>query len=110
MKIDADRRNGRKSEPIHASTTERGYGWAHQRVRARLEPFVRSGRAVCVRCDLPIEPGEPWDLGHNDFDRWSRRWFDNPRVGQTVPLGDGLIEIHLGGGHWETIPAGSEHD
>ena len=23
--------------------------------------------------------------------------------GQTVPLGDGLVEIHLGGGVWQTV-------
>lgn len=49
-----------------ASTTERGYGAAHQKERKRWEPIVEAGNATCDRCNTPIEPGTPWDLGHND--------------------------------------------
>ena len=45
------------------------YGTAHKRLRKRLEPVVGAGRAVCARCGEQIRPGEPWDLGHDDFDR-----------------------------------------
>jgi hypothetical protein len=47
----------------------RGYGPAHYKQRAMLLPFVRSGMAVCGRCGEAILPGDPWDLGHDDFDR-----------------------------------------
>jgi hypothetical protein len=34
-----------------------------------LAPLVAAGLATCVRCGEAIVPGEPWDLGHDDFDR-----------------------------------------
>lgn len=49
-----------------ASTAQRGYGSRHKAERKRLDPVVQSGLAMCVRCEEPIEPGTPWDLGHND--------------------------------------------
>lgn len=123
------RGSGRKSTQISPTTTERGYGWAHQRIRAATERLVRSGNAICARCGLPIGPTEPWDLGHSDYNRtvysgpehrrcnratsgrhranqlkWSRRWYEDPAPGTEVWLGDGLIEIHIGNGIWETIP------
>jgi hypothetical protein len=51
------------------STTARGYGWEHQKVRARVARAVRTGQAVCWRCGLRIHPNTPWDLGHDDRDR-----------------------------------------
>jgi hypothetical protein len=51
------------------STTARGYGSDHQKLRRRYEMFVRAGLASCARCGERIEPGAPWDLGHDDFDR-----------------------------------------
>ena len=119
-------------EPTRATTTERGYGWNHQRLRARLEPVVRSGNAVCVRCGEPILPNEKWDLGHHDYDRnqytgaehracnrstagrrskgyplkWSRRWFDDPPPGTTSVLGPGRWEVYLGHGVWEETSEG----
>jgi hypothetical protein len=40
--------------------------------------------------------------------KWSQRWFDDPPVGTTVVLGDGLVEVHVGGGVWETRKAVGE--
>lgn len=48
------------------STTQRGYGSQHQRERAKWEPLVAAGQAICWRCQDPIEPDSEWDLGHDD--------------------------------------------
>lgn len=51
------------------STTERGYGSAHQRERAKWKPIVDAGQANCWRCGRWLNPLLPWDLGHDDHDR-----------------------------------------
>lgn len=48
------------------STTARGYGASHQRIRERYRPLVESGQALCARCQEPIAANEPWDLGHTN--------------------------------------------
>ena len=56
------------------TTTQRGYDWAHQQERRRLEPAVATGTVRCARhplgqCLMPsplILPGQPWHLGHTD--------------------------------------------
>jgi hypothetical protein len=53
------------------TTTQAGYGWAHQQQRAKWVPIVAAGQATCHAriCLLPsrwIRPGTPWDMGHND--------------------------------------------
>jgi hypothetical protein len=50
-------------------TAARGYGSAHQTLRAGWTQRVAAGGVRCARCGLPIAPGEPWDLGHDDYDR-----------------------------------------
>lgn len=50
-------------------TTEQGYGWEHQQERERWRPDVEAGLVDCWRCGKPIDPCEPWDLGHDDHDR-----------------------------------------
>lgn len=51
------------------NTTERGYGRAHQLERAKWVPLVEAGNVDCWRCGERINPGQPWDLGHDDEDR-----------------------------------------
>jgi hypothetical protein len=47
-----------------ATTTERGYGWQHQRLRAALLAELIPG-SPCPRCHQPMWPGaQDLDLGH----------------------------------------------
>lgn len=49
------------------TTSQRGYGAAHQRERARYIAMQRRGVALtCARCGQPIKAGDAWDLGHTD--------------------------------------------
>jgi hypothetical protein len=56
---------------VKAKTASRGYCGRHQTLRRRVARIVEAGLASCWRCELPIVPGEPWDLGHADGDRSS---------------------------------------
>lgn len=54
------------------TTAQRGYGYAHQKLRRKAAREVRRGEAVCWRCGKPIPadtPRDKWDLGHDDHDR-----------------------------------------
>ena len=37
--------------------------------------------------------------------KWSQRWSDDPPPGTTVNLGNGLVEIYLDRGIWQTVAA-----
>jgi hypothetical protein len=52
--------------PSLGTTGSRGYGLSHKAERARWSRKVDAGVVDCARCAQPIEPGRPWDLGHND--------------------------------------------
>lgn len=52
-----------------ATTTQRGYGSGHKRMRAQWAPKVATGTVTCWRCGELIAPDDPWDLGHDDDDR-----------------------------------------
>lgn len=52
--------------PARQTTTQRGYGTAHQKLRRDVAKIVDAGGAICWRCGRLIVPGEPWDLGHRD--------------------------------------------
>ena len=53
-----------------ATTTQRGYGSAHQRERERWQPTIAAGAGWCTElvCLMPtraIQPNESWDLAHD---------------------------------------------
>lgn len=48
------------------TTTQRGYGVQHRRLRTWWAPVVASGTVNCWRCGQPIPPGTTWHLGHTD--------------------------------------------
>lgn len=50
------------------TTAARGYDYRHQKLRRRWARRVKTGTVPCARCGQPINPGEPWDLGHDDTD------------------------------------------
>ena len=54
---------------LMASTTAKGYGWLHQRLRAHLIATY-SPTDPCWRCGLPLGPfPQLLDLGHVDGDK-----------------------------------------
>jgi len=54
---------------LRPSAAARGYGWHHQVLRKRWALLVELGGIPCARCGGLIQPGTPWDLGHDDLDR-----------------------------------------
>lgn len=58
-----------EKDKARGSRSQRGYGAAHQALRADWKPAVEAGGVPCARCRISIKPGEPWDLGHDDNDR-----------------------------------------
>lgn len=50
-------------------TTRRGYGTAHQRIRAYWKPIVATGTVHCWRCGELIGADDGWHLGHDDARR-----------------------------------------
>ena len=55
----------------YGTTTQRGYGSQHQKLRAQWKPIVDAGQAwchatTCLKADRRIQPGTPWHLGHTE--------------------------------------------
>ena len=61
------------------------YGARHHRTKDALRPVVAAGLAVCARCGRPIEPGTPWDLGHDDLDPSRYAGPEHRLCNQTAP-------------------------
>jgi hypothetical protein len=51
------------------TSTDRGYGARHQRIRAMHASLVLAGGVRCARCGELISPNDEWDLGHVDGDK-----------------------------------------
>jgi hypothetical protein len=64
-----EREREKRRELSRPSAEQRGYGKEHRQLRAQWARVMRDEPVFCARCGLPIEPGEPWDLGHADEDR-----------------------------------------
>ena len=62
----------------------RGYGPAHRKLRAAWKPRVATGTTTCPRCNQPIQPDQPWDLGHTD-DRQSWTGPEHTNCNRTAP-------------------------
>ncbi len=56
---------------VHTRTTsQRGYGSQHQRLRANWQARIDTGEVViCWRCETTRIHGKAWHLGHDDHDR-----------------------------------------
>ena len=44
------------------------YGGTHKQLRRAWAARITLGGVRCARCGDPIEPGQKWDLGHDDLD------------------------------------------
>ena len=88
--------------PWHLDHRDDGRGWlgpAHASCnqRAGWEKMVASANGSRLGI------GNRLDLKEKPY-KWSQRWSDDPPPGTTVNLGDGLVEIYVGRGIWQTIP------
>jgi hypothetical protein len=61
---EATHRRSSAERNVAASTTARGYGTQHQRLREKWRPKVEAGGVACGYCGLLIAPGTAWHLGH----------------------------------------------
>lgn len=62
-------RNRSRERKARLAGQRHPYGSAHQKLRRAWAVRVALGGVACARCGGVIEPGEPWDLGHDDIDR-----------------------------------------
>jgi hypothetical protein len=69
--VAAQQRKVRGRSRSQGTSTARGYGTNHQKLREKWARKVAAGGVVCARvgCGRLILSGEPWHLGHVDQDR-----------------------------------------
>lgn len=70
-------------ERARGTRQQRGYGSAHDKLRAEWAPKVATGTVPCWRCGQLISSHTPWDLGHDDKDRTRYRGPEHPRCNRT---------------------------
>lgn len=80
------------------TTTQRGYGYAHQQLRAALLPQAYG--SPCTRCGQTMRQGQPLDLDHTD-DRGGYRGFAHSTCNRSA----GAIkrnggDVRKGSGRW----------
>lgn len=62
----------RQADRDRGTRQERGYDAAHDHERAKWALILERRSVPCARCQKPINPGDDWDLGHNDErTRWT---------------------------------------
>jgi hypothetical protein len=62
--------HARAAEKQRGRRQARGYTAEHDRLRRQWAPRVATGAVQCWRCHTYIDPTEPWDLGHDDDNRY----------------------------------------
>ncbi|MGO9098860.1 MAG: hypothetical protein ACLP9Y_05240 [Mycobacterium sp.] len=70
---DEDKSSLSNRRPHTLTTSERGFGRAHQQERTRVKKLVDAGAAKCSRCGHRIAPGQAWHLDHADTTDAHRR-------------------------------------
>ena len=56
----------RTKDATRGTREQRGYGKQHQQLRRKWQQRINQGNVACTRCNKPIPPGTPFDLGHNN--------------------------------------------
>ena len=65
--------HARTADRERGTRGQRGYGAAHDQLRAWWAPRVAQGTVACSRCSQPIRAGSAWHLDHDDGDRTQYR-------------------------------------
>jgi len=53
-------------DKTRGTTSQRGYGTAHQKLRRTWLHRISTENIHCSRCDKPINPNDNWDLDHTN--------------------------------------------
>ena len=74
----------RTKNRARGSSTQRGYGTQHQKLRAHWQRRLNNGEPItCWRCGQPINP-DAWDLGHCDTNRTTWHGPEHPACGRAT--------------------------